>query len=205
MNTIPPTQITDPETFILESLTLADEKEGRLDGKLLYDALKLFGIKPIYNYFRTERELLKLSEVFRNSGYRYIHLSCHGQQDRFAFTLNNVPFDKFAEIFKEKLNNRRLFISGCELGNRGLADAVFGQNGGMYSVIAPKKPIFFDQSLVFWTSFYYRMYAYSRTEMKKEQIKKELDQLSKIFEVEMSYFWKNTKTKGINSADFPEP
>jgi len=205
MDTVLPKHITVSETFILESLTLKDEEEGRLDGKLLFDALKLFGKKPIYYYFRTERELLMLSDVFRNSGYRYIHLSCHGQRECFSFTLNKVSFTRFAEIFKEKLDNRRLFISGCELGNRELADAVFGQNGGMYSVIAPKRPINFDQSLVLWTSFYYRMYAYSRVEMKKDQLTDELNQLSKLFEIEMSYFWKNTKTKGISSADFPLP
>lgn len=198
-----PKQITKPQTFILESLSLEDERLNRLDGKYLYEALKIYGKKPIYYYFRTDRELRYFADVFRISGCRYLHISCHGTNDVFSLTFNEIAFNTFADIFAGKLDNRRLFISGCNLGNYQLADAVFKQNGGMYSVIAPREQILFKQSVPFWTAFYYRMDAYSSQSMKKDILLEGLGQLSILFDVKMSYFWKNTGTNGINSKDFP--
>ena len=70
MSVIPPVQFTQPETFILESLSIDDEKNQRMDGKVLYEVLRLQGKNPIYYYFRTQVELIKFSDVFRQSGYR---------------------------------------------------------------------------------------------------------------------------------------
>ncbi len=139
----PPTQITEPQTFILESLNFDDEESKRSDGKILYEALKLQGKEPKYYYFRTETELIHLAQTYRKSGYRYLHLSCHGNDDSVAFTIGNATFARFAEIFETNLHNRRLFVSGCSLGKKDFADAVFEKNGGMYSLTAPIKDVFF--------------------------------------------------------------
>ena len=61
---IPPTQITKAETFILESLSEDDELNQRLDGKVLYEVLRLQGKKPVYYYFRTQTELIRFSDIF---------------------------------------------------------------------------------------------------------------------------------------------
>jgi hypothetical protein len=204
MSGIPPKQITKPETFIIESLSMENEKNNVMDGKMLYDVLKLYGKNPLYYYCRTTRELRKFADEYRNSGYRYLHLSCHGSNEGISLTLDNLTFDDFAEIFEGKLDNRRLFISGCELGNQKLADSVFLRNGGIYSIIAPTKPIFFQQSVPFWSAFHYRMNAYSEAQMKKAQIEESLENLSSLFEMEMIYFRKNHQNNVIN-ASFPKP
>lgn len=82
----PPIQYTKAETFILESLSEDDEANSRLDGKVLYEVLRLQGKKPIYYYFRTQTELIRFAEIFRNSGYRYLHLSCHGNETHLQYT-----------------------------------------------------------------------------------------------------------------------
>jgi hypothetical protein len=202
-STLRPKQLTKPQTFIIESLGFGDESANRLDGKLLCEVLKLYGKNPLYYYFRTEKELMELSEQFRATGYRYLHVSCHGNNNEFCLTLDRVEFKRFAGIFKKKLDNRRLFISGCELGTDHLARSVYEKSTGMYSIIAPSNPISFNQSIAFWSAFYYRMDAYTSRKMKKEWIKAELDQLTRIFEAKMIYFWNNTKTKGISSQEFP--
>jgi len=46
-NIVPPTSVTKAETFILESLDHEDELATRLDGKVLYDVLKLQGKKQV--------------------------------------------------------------------------------------------------------------------------------------------------------------
>lgn len=193
----PPTQITQAETFILESLSLADENAGRMDGKILYDTLKLHGKSPIYYYFRTQAELVKLAEIFRNSGYRYLHMSCHGDEQNVAFTFSSSTYEAFAQIFEGKLNNRRIFISGCHLGNKAFASALFARNGGMYSLTAPRKKVYFDQTVAFWSAFYYLMHAHDTEAMKKAQITEALSQLSQLFEMPVGHFFKQTGKGGV--------
>lgn len=193
---MPPTQITKPETFILESLSEDDESNQRLDGKVLYEVLRLQGKKPIYYYFRTQTELIKFSDIFRQSGYRYLHLSCHGNETQVLFTFGQTEYDLFASIFEDKLNNRRLFISGCNLGNLDFAKAIFARSGGMYSVTAPTKKVFFSQTTAFWPAFYYMMHAWDTTAMKKQRLEHVLRRLSQVFEMPMAHYFKNTAKQG---------
>lgn len=193
---VPPTQITQPETFILESLSQDDEAHQRLDGKVLYEVLRLQGKNPIYYYFRTQTELVRFADIFRQSGYRYLHLSCHGDETQLAFTFGQTDYQTFASIFEKKLNNRRLFISGCSLGNSDFANALFAKNGGMYSVTAPTKKVFFSQTTSFWPAFYYMMHAWDSTAMKQDRLRPVLERLTEIFEMPLAHYRKNTAKKG---------
>lgn len=187
---------TKAETFILESLSEVDEKEERLDGKVLYDVLRLQGKNPIYFYFRTQTELIRFAEKFQQSGYRYLHLSCHGNETHLQFTFGQTDYAMFAEIFQEKLNNRRLFISGCSLGNFEFAKAVFAKSTGMYSVTAPIQKVFFSQTTAFWPAFYYMMHAWDSTSMKKKRLQVVLARLAQIFEMPMAHYFINTGKQG---------
>ena len=188
----PPAQITQPETFILESLEHEDEKAGRLDGRVLYEILKLHGKNPLYYYFRTQRELVEFAKIFRDSGYRYLHLSCHGNEEIIQYTFGHSNYKEFSQIFDKKLHNRRLFISGCNLGNMELAKQIFSTNGGMYSVTAPTKKVFFDQSVSFWSAFYYMMHAWDSSAMKKKRLNQVLTQLSTLFEMPLAHYYRDT-------------
>lgn len=192
----PPAQITEPETFILESLNRDDENNGRLDGKVLYDVLRMQGKRPIYYYFRTQVELVKFADIFRDSGYRYLHLSCHGDEEKLEYTFGQTDYSIFSNIFEKKLNNRRLFISGCSLGNRKLAESLFQKNGGMYSVTAPTKVVFFDQTTSFWPAFYYMMHAWDSANMKKYRLQHVLTKLTEVFEMPLAHYFKNTAKGG---------
>ena len=188
----PPAQLTKPETFILESLDHEDELETRLDGKMLYEVLKLHGKRPQYYYFRTQRELVEFARIFRESGYRYLHLSCHGSEEIVRYTFGQSSYSEFARMFEKKLHNRRLFISGCNLGNLDFAQALFASNGGMYSVTAPTKKVHFDQSISFWSAFYYMMHAWDSSAMKKKRLTQVLAQLATIFEMPLAHYFRNT-------------
>lgn len=193
---MPLIQNTKPETFILESLNEDDEANQRLDGKVLYEVLRLQGKKPIYYYFRTQTELIRFAHIFRQSGYRYLHLSCHGNEKQLLFTFGQTDYEMFASIFEKKLNNRRLFISGCTLGNLNFAEALFAKNGGMYSVTAPTRKVFFSQTTAFWPAFYYMMHAWDESAMKKKQLHYVLTRLTQIFEIPMAHYFKNTEKQG---------
>jgi len=186
----PPAQLTLPETFILESLDHQDEVATRLDGKVLFEVLKLHGKNPKYYYFRTQRELVEFAKLFRESAYRYLHLSCHGSDEIVKYTFGESSYADFAEIFNTKLHNRRLFVSGCNLGNMNFAKSVFAKNGGMYSVTAPTKKVYFDQSISFWSAFYYMMHAWDSSAMKKKRLEAVLTQLSTIFEMPLAHYFR---------------
>lgn len=195
-NKVVPLNITKPETFILESLSLEDENESRMDGKVLYDVLKLQGKKPKYYYFRTQRELVDFAKIYRESGYRYLHLSCHGNDDIVKYTFGDSNYSDFSRIFDRKLNNRRIFVSGCHLGNMEFARNLFSANGGMYSLTAPTKKVYFDQAVSFWAAFYYMMHAWDSSKMKKKRLNQVLSQLSIIFEMPLAHYYKDTSLGG---------
>jgi hypothetical protein len=81
---------TVPEVFIIESLELADEAKERREGAVLAAVLKMCGKNPLYYYIRTQAELELMAGEFEKSGYRYLHISCHGGGTSLDTTLDSV-------------------------------------------------------------------------------------------------------------------
>ena len=188
MPEIPPIHETKPETFIIESLSIENEVNGMYEGKIIYDILKLQNKNPKYYYFKNEIELRELSTVFRNSGYRYLHLSCHGTNDSIRLTHGPIKYHIFSEIFRKKLNNRRIFISGCNIGNMNFAKELFSKNGGMYSITAPTKEVDIKNALAFWNSFYFLVDSYDSQSMKMKALDFIFIQLSDMYEFPTAHF-----------------
>lgn len=141
---VPEIQNTRPEVFILESLSKQDEKHRRFEGRILSDMLHLCGKNPKYYYFQTAKELPHLVGLFRESQYRYLHISSHASATEIGTTEGSLTYERFARIFEGHLKRRRLFFSACEVGNSDFVNAVSGKNKGMYSVVAPAEAIQFD-------------------------------------------------------------
>ena len=74
-----------PEVFIIESLRKEDHDEGRLEGHLISQLLRMGGREPIYKLVETEEQLSDSIKSFCERGYRYVHLSCHGNDEAFEF------------------------------------------------------------------------------------------------------------------------
>jgi hypothetical protein len=146
-------QTTEPEVFIIESLSVAEEIRGRFDGRALRDSLRITGQQPAYYYVRNAAELANALELFRHSGYRFLHLSLHGAADSVFTTLEEITNAEFAEMCAEKLKNRRVFFSACEVGSGGLSHLLPAKNKGMYSIAAPQDKITFGAACAFWTAF----------------------------------------------------
>lgn len=192
-NMPPPSQLTKPDFFIIESLNFEDEQNERFEGKFLQKYLKILGKEPLYYYIRTKKELEFVAQTFRNSGYRYLYVSCHGAAGKILTTLDEVTFEDFASIFSKKLEHRRLFVSGCSLGQHAFAEALFTQNGGLYTVTAPKNDVLFAQMLPFWSSFFYRMGIIDVDSMKGPGIWHALRLCANMFNVNMVHFYKKSK------------
>lgn len=153
---------TIPDVFIIESLSR--DYNGDVQGRSLEAMLKGLGQYPRYCDVSSKFELFHALEAFKNSGYRYLHISCHGNivDDAIVMRNNeNVHWKELvAKIADLKLAQTRLFLSACSCGStRSLATKLFSTEGNksVASVLAPDKDIHLDDALLFWATFYGRI------------------------------------------------
>lgn len=173
---------TVPEVFIIESLGLDDEANARREGAVLAAVLKMCGKNPLYFYIRTKAELKHMAKLFVRSGYRYLHISCHGGDECLEMALEPVTYREFAQIFANRLRNRRLFVSACSAGNKQFAELVRKRNKDIMSVAAPSKDIRFDHAVAFWSAFYVKTFSLNSKSMNSERIEQVLKPLAGIFD-----------------------
>lgn len=182
---------TRPEVFIIESLSLDDEKGGRQEGEILSRMLKLAGKRHTrYYYIRTERELEEIIDLFDESEYRYLHISCHAGPNSMSTTFDDISYKELGKKLAGVLEGRRLFVSACEMSNERLAAAVFN-GSGCHSLIGPKQIINFDDSAAFWTTFYHLMFKQDDRRMKHRTIEYYVRELATLFGEPINYFRKS--------------
>lgn len=184
---VPEIQNTRPEVFILESLNKDDEKHRRFEGRILSDMLHLCGKNPKYYYFQTEKELPHLVGLFRESQYRYLHISSHASITEIGTTEGSLTYERFAQIFEGHLKLRRLFFSACEVGNSNFVNAVSSKNKGMHSIVAPAEAIQFDYAAALWSAFYISMFGANEKSMKRTDIEMRLKALRTLFPVDFFF------------------
>jgi hypothetical protein len=178
---------TVPEVFIIESLEFDDEANDRYEGKIISNILHLNQKNSKYYYIRTKKELEKVIGIFGESGYRYLHLSCHGSPQSMATTLDTIPFEQLGEILKPHLRRKRLFISTCEMVNGELAKAII-PDSGCYSIIGPWEPVAFSDAAILWASFYHLIFNYESEAITREGIIKYCQRIVNLFGVPLNYF-----------------
>ena len=181
-----------PDVFIIESLTFENEQDQRFEGRILAEILRLSGKNPIYYYVRTKRELRAVLDKFGESEYRYLHLSCHGNDESIATTLDDeIGFEELGEMLNPYLDRRRLFISSCDVVNNQLADVVM--ESGCLSIIGPSEDVFFAEATVFWASFYYLAFQWDTRGMAPADLGEIVSNLETTFGTDVAYYG---KTKG---------
>lgn len=185
---------TKPEVFILESLSFDDEENDRYEGAILSKILKLNNKKPIYYYFRTLKELEELLDKFEDSEYRYLHLSCHGSKNSMSTTLETIHFPELSKMLKPCLDNRRLFVSACNMIDHQLARVII-PDSKCYSIIGPYEPVAFSDAAIFWSSFYHLIFSHNENVMRRNEMEKILKAISNLFGLSINYFRPNNETK----------
>ena len=179
---------TIPELFIIESLTLDDEEQDRQEGEILSRMLRLAGKKKTkYFYIRTKRELEEIVDLFDESGYRYLHLSCHANDSEMGTTFDDVSFKQLGEMLRPCLDNRRVFVSACEMANSDLAMQLL-PDSGCYSLIGPAQSINFDDAAAFWVSFYHLMFRANERGMGRKDLKWCITELAALYGEQINYF-----------------
>lgn len=190
---------TVPQVFIVESLELDDEAKGRREGEVLAAVLRMCGKEPLYYYIRTKAELELMAKRFEDSGYRYLHISCHSDGKTLETTLDSVNYEEFSEIFQGKLKNRRLFVSACGAGNEFFAELIVKKNQEVISIAAPSTDIRFDHAVAFWSSFYVKIFSI-KGYMSSNRIVQVLKPLAKFFSAPMHLSRKGTEGEWLHEV-----
>jgi hypothetical protein len=182
---------TMPGVFIIESLDLDDE-DGPREGNFISDSLEMSGIDNKYAYVRTKTELIYFIDQFIESQFRFLHISCHGNEHGISTTLEKISHEELGEIFDGRLKYRRLFLSACATVNESLANNLF-RKSGCNSIVGPNKSVNMDEIAIFWASFYHLMFKNNPSAMKKVDLISTLDTLAKLYDIPIKYYKKSTK------------
>lgn len=185
---------TLPEVFIIESLSKYDTDEKK-DGKKLYDLLRLSGKKPKYFYINNKNELKGILELFKESKYRFLHISCHASLDTISLTDEDLKYSEFTELCKGKFNQHRIFFSACDLGNELFVNMLGTMNKGqLHSIIAPKEPLKFHHAAAIWSTFYLSIFE-KTLNMNSRNLKDTIQNITKLFPVKFRVATYNPSSK----------
>jgi len=187
--------MSSPNLFIIETLDYEDERKELYEGIILHKILKLSQKKTKYFYIRTEKELISMLGKFQKSEYRYLHISCHSNDENMYTTLDKIPFRRLADIMNPYLKNRRLFLSSCSMSNMNLARRIINISG-CYSVMGPKEDVQFDKAAIVWATFYHLMLRDGARYMKREMIERNAQAVCKLIGLKMNYY-RGSKTKKL--------
>jgi len=181
---------TDPGIFIIESLEFEDESIPK-EGEMIANILEMSSLKYRYIYIRTKDELVFAINEFIKSNLRFLHLSCHGNDESIATTLHIISHSDLSELLVDKLKYRRLFLSACSTVNDSLATNLF-KVSRCNSIIGPEKAVNMDEIAIFWASFYHLMFKGNPSVMRKKDIVDTLDKLVKLYNIPFVYYRKST-------------
>ncbi len=184
---------TKPSLFIIESFSFEEERQGLIEGNILSQILNLCGVNSDYYFIRTEKELIEVIKIFKASTHRYLHISCHGNDDLIGLALENLRFTRFGDIVAPSLKGRRLFLSACKAVNRNLANQVLGE--GCFSIVGPKGSVRFSDAAIMWASFYHMLFRSlekeNKTGIKQSDIEHLLGEVVDTFEHPMRFYYPN--------------
>ena len=169
---------TNAEVCIIESLGFFDEQDRR-EGEIIYRSLKMTGKSPHYIYVRSRQELEAFLKEYADSPYRYLHLSCHGNENGFATTTDFVPTGDLVALLHGVNNKRRLFVSSCLACTPAFGKALV-RNSKWLSVVGPVGEIKFDDATIFWTAFYHTMFKKDADNMANINIQENISICSKV-------------------------
>jgi len=172
-----------PEVFIVESLGANDEREG----KIIRSILRMGRKSPVYRYVKTKEGLEDAIAEFHASDYRYLHISSHGNSKEFCFQFGALKFKDFADLLRDKLRHRRLFVSACECVNSAFAELLI-PSSKCYSIIGPYEAIDFDVAAIVWAAYYYFAFRNDQQFMNRKKIVRRLERLSRVFRVNLNYY-----------------
>lgn len=186
---------TIPDVFIIETLNPDDEGNGRFEGSVISSALRLHEKKPIYRYVRTRDQFLQAIEQFGSSGYRYLHISAHGNKHGLVTTnQDEINYTDLVKILAPNLKNRRLFLSACSMVHGKFAEKLFSTTKCL-SIVGARETIYFSDAAVIWPAIYHLMFSANAERMTRSHLKEQLVHICALFKVNLAYYSKSKNKK----------
>jgi hypothetical protein len=173
--------------FIIESMDWENESHGKLDGAALKTILDLSDIPNQYIYVRTRQEFEHTMDLFKESDYGFLHISCHGNDEGICLTMDDINFEDMGLIMGPYLKYRRLFLSACKAACFQLAEYFIPQHH-CYSIMGPPDTIDYDKAAIFWSTYYYLMYQDDKIRMWQRNIIPTLENVTRTFSETLNYF-----------------
>ena len=174
--------------FIIETLDPDDEGNGRCEGVVISQILRLHGKEPAYRYVRTKKQIKAAVKEFGKSGYRYLHISSHGDKVSIETTnQDKIRFRELARMLASVMKRRRLFLSACLITNDDLACEIFDRTECL-SVLGPTGRVGFTVSAVLWPALYHLMFSESDKGMKNSDLKENAKELASLFGEKMRLY-----------------
>lgn len=195
---------TFPDVYVIETLDPDDEGNGRFEGAVLSQILRLHGKNPRYRYVRTRQQFENAVKKFGASGYRYLHISAHADSEGMCTTnQDEIDFDELADLLRPHMKGRRLFLSACSMVHEDLAAAIIPRSG-CYSVVGPTEEIRFTDAAVIWASIYHLMFTTNTSKMSHNDLKMHLQRVTELFNVRLAYYSASKKRKRGYTKDLLE-
>lgn len=158
---------------IVECIPKNEELE---EGKIIHEYLKMLDrYTTAENYEGEPWRVTTLDDYYDaiiGNQERYIHISCHGDDDDYGNYHIQLP--KGGRIYPNHLNkhegfwNRVCLLSGCNLGEANFCEELF-KYAGPKIIIAPIEEIYFIDAVTFWILFYY--YLFNKGKSPEESFK----------------------------------
>lgn len=183
---------TEPEVFIIESLKFKDEHANLFEGDIISRILGLSGKECKYYYVRTKKELKSVLGFFEESRYRYLHLSCHANDESMATTLDDIPFADLGKMLKGRLDGRRVFLSACSMASEKLA-AELMPDSGCFSILGPSEDVIISNSAIMWASLYHLMFRADHQVMKRATLQEKAHIVGEAFGIRLNLFVKDAQ------------
>lgn len=186
---------TTPNVYIIESLYPDDEGNGRLEGVFLAHILRLHGKETKYSYVRTRKEFKAAVRDFKASGYRYLHISAHGDKDGIDTTnREGVTYQRLAELLSGIPENCRLFMSSCKVVHEKSAEALVTE-GRFRSLVGPRNKIHLHDSAATWAAIYHLTFKAKTHSMADTRIANTIESLADIFSVKFGFYARSNEGK----------
>lgn len=168
--------------YIVESL---DDKDIN-NGKILYDSLKSINkFNPVYIKIYNLNEFKSVMVKFCKSGYKYLFLSAHGDEENFFLTNGQVNAYDLLDI-EINLDKRRIFLSTCEGGS-----FLFGKyfiKKGAYSVIGTPDKLNQIVAAGMWPTMLVIFEKLNNGVINFSELDKTLKLLANVYELNLVYY-----------------
>lgn len=205
---LPKEQYTKPFVFIIESLKNEERCHSLLDGELLYQQLQIAGLNPRYVYVTCLNDFKAALAMFRQSNYRFLHLSLHGSKEFISFEDESSDYLEFSQATAELLRSKRIFASACEVGNANMVNTLSQANHNFHSFLAPVDKLGFSDSVSFWPALYGALYkkitanydannGKSYKSLKTSDVKNVVGKLAALFDIRFLFAYFDSKNKSL--------